>query len=196
MRSTHAISLVMFLAAALCGGCTGNAYLNVVALDYSTIDPQSPPPRTLEFDECYWWVDDDKELHIAMRKKVDIPFIGSLGKIRILAAIRPGGPPAGRERQYDVGPETFRICAEIGPAKTRFSSVRGVIAVAKDGDSRLRGNLRLESSRQVLQLFGDWGRPTITIWNGPFVAVRNREKTEEIEAVVVAEYAQEPEDEE
>lgn len=171
-RSRSSAALV--LAAALCAlpGCSGNAHLEMAALDFQMIDP--PPPRVtrVELDRCYWWTDEDGFVWVSI-ERVMRPFFGAFGEVLLQFSFALDRPPAGKARNYIVGDRELRGRVRLGPSESRFVSVNGIVAAYREPGQRLRGSFRLEATRQTSRVLGGWGLPTKFLLMGTFNAIHD-----------------------
>lgn len=122
-------------------GCAGSAELQFVSTNLASINP--PPPIVYRYDpqQCYWWVDDDGSLNIAMQfDRVNL--FTELGRLRLQLSLMFDAPPAGSGRDYTIGARNVRGRFETALTQARLISSGGVVAVTKTGD-RFRGSFRV-----------------------------------------------------
>jgi hypothetical protein len=176
-------SLGRMLAAAgaltLLVGCCGTGRVEVAALNFRAIDPPAgPPPRfyTVDLDCCYWWLDDDGNVWVAMRRTQPILPFEPGGDFVFQLSLALRDPPAGSARDYLVTRRELRASAKFGPAETRFVSISGIVALYREAGDKLRGSFRLQVAREVNQMLGGWSRPERYLMQGTFMAVRDAER--------------------
>jgi hypothetical protein len=123
------------------GGCAGSAELQFVSTNLAAINPPPPIVYRYEPQQCYWWIDDDGSLNIAMQfDRVNL--FSEIGRLRLQASLMFDAPPAGSGRDYVVGSRNLRGRFESPLAKARLISTSGVVSVSKAGD-RFRGSFRI-----------------------------------------------------
>jgi hypothetical protein len=161
-------------AALLCAapfGC-GAGQLQLISLNLGSIDPPSPRPTEIPLDRCYWWVDEQERVWIAMQRESRPPLLPQ-ARFAFEMSLCLERLPAGPARNYQVRTTELRAVARVGPVEARLTSRRGIVALYREGADRLRGSLRLEALRRVAQLLGGWGAPTRLLLHGSFVATRD-----------------------
>ncbi|MCG3126724.1 MAG: hypothetical protein CHACPFDD_01577 [Phycisphaerae bacterium] len=151
----------------LCGCSAGN--LELVSLDFRSIDPPAAQVTRLPLDRCFWWTDESGRLWLAMERIVQIPFLSNVD-FEFQLSLRLDRPPQGKARNYTVRDAELRAAARVGPAESRFSSLAGILAVYRESGDRLRGSLRLQVARQVNAMLTGWTQPTRYLMLGSFVA--------------------------
>ncbi len=162
------------LAALLCGllGCSGNAQLEMAALDFQMIDPPAPRVTRVDLDRCFWWTDDDGFVWISIERAMR-PFFGAFGEVLLQFSFSLDRPPAGKARNYIVSDRELRGLVRLGPAESRFVSVNGIVAAYREPGQRLRGSFRLEATRQTSRVLGGWGLPARFLLMGSFNAIHD-----------------------
>lgn len=142
-RTAAAIRLVLMTWVAFCAGCTGTAEIQFVSLHVNEIDP--PPAKSQRYDaqEAYWWIDEKKDLNIAMRCRRRNVFLGRLGELELMMSLVPGPPPAGSGRNYTVRQRETRTTLSSGLQFQRFTSYAGIMTVIVDDDKHLKGSFRI-----------------------------------------------------
>jgi hypothetical protein len=177
------IMLAAATATALCG-CTGSGRVLLAALDYQAIDPPAgAPPRffPLDMDRCFWWTDEHGHVWVAM--DCDQPlFLGTNWRFKFRLSLALDQPPAGSTRDYAVAKRELRATAQGGPLRSRYASVRGIVALYREPNEHLRGSFRLEVAREVQQMLGGWGNASRYLMMGTFDAVRDETRGPQIAA--------------
>jgi hypothetical protein len=156
------------VAVLLAGGCSGGK-VQIVSLDYRSIDPPSVEPVEIVLDGCYWWTDEQEQLWVAMNAGWQ-PGLGA-GPLSFKLSLLLPRLPSGEGRDYPVSDRTLRAVARIGPLEGRFCSVTGIVAIYRQPGERLRGALRALVTREVAQLLGGWSKPTRLLMLARFEAV-------------------------
>ena len=128
-------------AAALLFGCTGRADLQFVSTNLTAINP--PPPIVYHYEprHCFWWLDDDGSMNIAMEFE-NMSLFSRLGRLRMQVSLTFENPPAGEARDYAIGPRTVRGRFETAMTQARLISSAGVISISKAPDGNFRGSFR------------------------------------------------------
>jgi len=161
-------------------GCAGHGTVEVASLNFAAIDPPAPPPRStcLALDRCYWWLEEDGTVCVAMQRDIAFAFVPDRFRFRL--SLRLERLPAGKARQYRVGRKELRAVARFGISESRFTSVAGIVALYREPHDRLRGSFRLLVERRVAGLLGGFGAPQRYLFQGTFVAVRDRQRGQPI----------------
>ncbi len=168
-------ALLLASACWLVAGCAGTGRVTVAALDFQAIDPPAgPPPRfmQLNLDRCGWWADEAGHVQVAMECERPSWLVPEW-RFRFQLTLALDEPPAGRARDYRLGPREFRGTARFGPSQSRFESLRGVVALYREGGGQFRGSFRMEAAREVQQLLGGWSRQGRYLMMGTFLAVHD-----------------------
>jgi len=150
-------------------GCAPAGRIELVALNFTSIDPPAPTTGSLDLDHCYWWEDEDGQLWFAAESGMR-PFFGQLGDFRFHLSLALERLPAGKARDYDIRRRELRAVARFGPTESRFTSSRGIMAVYRESHDRLRGSFRIHVRREMTRLLGGWGNPTSYVMQGTFTA--------------------------
>ncbi len=159
----------------LLAGCAGGGRVELVALNFEAIDPPAgPAPRVnrLELDQCFWWLDEQGHVWVAMQREQRWP-VGPDWRFRFQLSFALGEPPAGKARDFRISRREFRAAARFGPSQSRWESVRGIVALYREPGDRLRGSFRLQVTREVQRPLGDWGHPAAYLMLGTFTAVHD-----------------------
>lgn len=157
--------MVVFIA-----GCAGDGKIELVSLDYRSIDPPAPRVFELSLDRCVWWTDAGGRLWLSMDR--DMPSIfGPVGRVRFEMSIRLEKLPSGRARNYSLAADEVRARIRTALGETRLTSISGILAIYREGADRLRGTFRFQANRYTLQVLGGWGRGARFLLLGHFTAV-------------------------
>jgi hypothetical protein len=178
----RAAKILAALLPLLAAGCAGAARLEFVPLNYKSIDPPPALPARVDFQQCCWWVDDDGRLGIAMEKKFTPPFHPEF-KFELQVSLLLEKPPAGKARNYPIGRRELRARVKFGVWESRFSSLNGIAAVYRESGDRLRGALRIQTSRVSSELLGGWSEPANYLMLGTFTAVPDPARGRQIAAL-------------
>jgi len=162
-------------------GCSGGGRVEVVSLNYRSIDPPAPRVARIDLDRCYWWADQEGQVWIAMERETR-PLFGIFGRICFQMSLVLEKLPAGRERYYIAAKRELRARALVGPAQIRFSSAAGILALYREPGDRMRGSFRLLTRRVVTRWLGGWGRPSSYLMLGSFEAVHDEARGRRIAA--------------
>jgi len=152
------------------GGCSGRASLHLIPLGNRAIDASGPLISRVSPTECYYWLNDEGELCIAMRgvkraafdRRFDQEFIASF----VLDA-----PPAGEARNYRVSRRTVRMRSHAGFTHTRSASLNGIVGVWNYDRTTLRGRFRFTVKQQSYSVLVGWGGNTQVLYVGEFSAI-------------------------
>jgi hypothetical protein len=156
-------------------GCTGSGRLEFASLDFKAIDP--PPPRVspLKVQECYWWTDQDGQVWIAMQRR-GTTFFNPRLRFEFQLSLVLEKLPAGQARNYQLRRRELRARVKFGPWESRFASQLGIAALYREAGDRLRGSLRVQTTRVSLQFLGSWSDPVRYLMLGSFVAVPDEQR--------------------
>lgn len=172
--------LCVVASAAVCG-CAGSGSLELISLNFKSIDPPAPRGSRLKLDHCYWWQDESGQVWIAMERKQSLlpgdEFLFVFNMSLVLEKM-----PAGAARNYMVSDRALRAAARIGPAELRFTSEAGALALYRESGDRLRGSFRLRVARQYGTMLGGWSRPARYLMQGTFIAVPDEARGRQIAA--------------
>jgi hypothetical protein len=163
----------------LLGGCAGHASIQVVPLSLKKIDTANPLVRNITPDACYYWINEDGELCIAMRE-VRKSLLGKpYGKEFHLSLVLEG-VPAGSTRDFALNRRSVRARQRRGYTHTRSASLAGVAAVWDYGKRELRGRFRAAAVQQSYSVLRGWKGDRRVLLVGEFTAVYNRQAGEKI----------------
>lgn len=158
-------SIFYFLA-----GCSGSAALHMVPTGYTRMDVQAPLVVPLHAARCWYWIDDNRQIRVAMSN----PGAGRTLELSLVL----DGLPAGAARNYRVTRYTLRGTVSRGAEHTRFASVRGIAAVWLDGPDRIHGRFRMSTKYERFNLLLGWHGAQEVLLLGEFRAVRDRDRCE------------------
>jgi hypothetical protein len=166
---------VLLAATLLVTGCTGTGRLEFASLDFRAVDP--PPPRVspVSVQECYWWTEPNGQLWIAMQSH-RTPLIYPELRFQFQLSLALEKLPAGKARDYKLGRRELQVRVRLGPWESRFSSQVGIAALYREPGNRLRGSVRVQTSRVTLQWLGGWGEPVRYLMLGAFTAVHDEQR--------------------
>lgn len=141
-----AISTVV-LAVLLCGlmavGCGGRAEISLISLNAQAIDPPRVEPSVFNADQCYWWVDEEGDLNLAMRSQWTTLILGRFVTNEFAMSLVLDKPPAGSGRDYRVGLRESRTILTSPLQTQRLFSTAGVICVLMDPGDATHGSFRI-----------------------------------------------------
>jgi len=160
-------------------GCNGLASVHVIPMGSKRISATAPLIQRVAPGECYYWVDGNGALCVAMRQHRG-QGLGKLFEYDAAMSLVFGGPPSGPARTYGVSTRTFRSRTRHGLTHTRAASTSGVAGVWDYGKPRLRGRFRLVAKEQSYWAPIGWGADRFTLIVGEFVAVYDRAKGERL----------------
>lgn len=126
-------------------GCSGKGTIQLVSLNMTDIDP--PEAKVWKFDaqQNYWWIDSNGELNISLLHRHD-SLLGVFGSYHVGLSLVFDEPPAGRARNYKVGPREARATFASAMANMRFTPFAGIVSVIIGKDGVLRGSYRIWST--------------------------------------------------
>lgn len=171
--------IVMLIALA---GCRGGGTIHVVPLGGKSLSTDKPLIVRVEPDECYYWINDENELCIAMRHRKSSLFGRRFSRAFNLSLVLDE-PPAGSARQYRVRRKAMRSRFAAGFEQTRSGSYAGLVGVWGYGTGKLNGRFRLTIKRQSYSVLVGWSANTTALMVGEFTAVPDRTAGEAIMAV-------------
>lgn len=134
----HSSLFVLFLT-----GCSGRGDIEFVSLNMTEIDPPQAQAWSFKAPECYWWIDAEGELNIAMRHRQRNPLLGKIAQVDLVMSFVFDSPPAGRARNYKISNQDVRTLYASPLAMQRFSAAGGIVGVTIGQDGILRGSYRL-----------------------------------------------------
>ncbi len=167
-------------------GCAPVATVHVIPLNLQKINVNRPLLATFTADECYYWVNDESELCIAMTGKIKaglfstrfFGIVGRPGRHEFDLSLVLEGLPAGSSRAYLATFRTARSRMRDGGAHTRFASFEGVVSVWDYGGQKMGGRFRLKAVQQSFMVLSGWWRDTQVLCLGEFTAEHDRRRGE------------------
>ena len=151
----------------------------MVALDAKKIAVTGPLVPHITPDECYYWLNDDGKLCVALRQKHQ-SFFSPIFSQDISLSLVLGEPPAGDTRAYPATRETLRMRTTSGVTQLRSGSLAGGSVVWDYGKRQLRGRFRITVKQQTYTVLTDWTGQSRVLLIGEFTATENRERGAEI----------------
>ncbi len=179
-RASWVLVAILVLCAAATG-CNGHGRLELVPLNYRSIDPPAARVVRLDVDRCYWWSDESGQVWVAM-ETARRPLFGVFGEFVFQLSLVLERLPAGEGRNYTVARRELRALARFALTEGRFVSAAGIVALYREEHDRLRGSFRLLARREVSKLLGGWGRPSSYLMQGTFEAVHDEQRGRRIAA--------------
>ncbi len=175
----RSVSAIMAVWAFLAAGCAGHASINVATLSMRNINTAGPLVRRITPDECYYWINDKKELCVAMRE-TRLSLLGSRLRREFVLSLVLEGLPAGSTRYYPVKRRTLRSRHKHGYAHVRSASLGGIATVWDFGRRRLHGRFRAVAKEQSYSVLNGWGSNRRVLIVGEFAGVENQRAGEKI----------------
>jgi len=165
------------IAAGACG-CSGSATVQFVSLHQSEIDPPPPTVFRLDAKECYWWLDDNGELNVALRCEMRNLLLGKYGRADFDMSFVLGSPPAGSGRNYPIRQYETRTVFVSALASQRWLSQNGIVGVTVRDDETLSGSFRIwmnpQTELQMMAFLPDRQGPALCF--GTFRAVKDESR--------------------
>lgn len=160
-------------------GCTGHAEMNLIPLGMKDLDPSKPLASELRAGECYYDLDENGRIRIAMRYR-NLALFGPMSRSSMTLSLLIDEPPAGRARNYPIAGQTLRAQAQTSILYHRFRSTHGIAVVHDVGSNGLRGRFRCYVRYQRGNVVTGWRGTGLLLLTGRFSAVRDPEKTAEL----------------
>lgn len=171
------MSIALAVGCVLAGGCAGAAKLSVISTNQARISKTAPLVVELHAAECYYWIEDER-ITIAL---ADENFtLSEYGKKSLVVSIVLDGLPAHCSRDYRLNRNSIRLKYGNGPQHIRLASLSGILALWLEGDTRIKGRLRSFAKQQQFHVLRGWSGNRRVLLVGDFVAVRDRERTEQL----------------
>jgi len=168
------------LVTTIAAGCGGSATVWLVPIQYGAIEAQAPLVVDLSAQECYYWIDPEKQqVRIAITARQDALFNENAARSLDVSLVLDG-LPANNARDYRANRRTVRGTASERGDFVRFASVRGIAAVWFDQPDCLHGRVRVQAKYQQYSLLFGWHASQPVLMLGEFVAIRDRERCEAI----------------
>lgn len=169
-----AILAVPPVCAATGAGCSGSAWLSVVPLSLKTVGDNHPLEIRYTPDRCYYWIDQDDRLCIAMAFD-NITLFGVRGRQSVAVSMVLDEMPAGPGRSYRATRYTLRMIAHVVPNHWRWASLAGTVSVWRQGANGFRGRFRVFAKQQNFHVALGWYGNQRAVMIGEFEAVHNPE---------------------
>jgi len=161
------------LLSILVSGCTGRAEINFVPLGTKRIDTTTPLIVSVAPDECYFWVNEQEELCMAMRS-LSRSIFGKRFEKEFVLSLVARGLPAGGAREYRVDRRTARMTRDAAYVHSRSTSLSGILTVWDYRRNRLRGRFRFTTKEQSYSVLKGWSGNHAVFVVGEFTAVHNQ----------------------
>ncbi len=172
------MALTLVVSGLLTTGCNGWARLNLISTELERISKSAPLVVELSAAECYYSIEAER-ITIALTDE-NISLTGEYGKRSLVTSIVLEGLPAYQSRDYRLDRNSVRGKYRRGPKHVRFASLGGILGLWLEGDNQLKGRLRAFVKQQQFHVLRGWSGNRRVLLVGDFVAVRNRERTEEL----------------
>ncbi len=163
------------LATVAASGCTGNARLTLIPLNSSGLTPRSQLEYTVSPQECYWWVDEEDRLCLAMCYH-NFSILGDLTRDAFELSFVFKDPPPEEEEVYVARRNVARAVWHRSAWHLRLLAQMGNVAIERRSDEILAGRLRLRCSSEEFWILTGWQRKSPVLIQGQFTAVRNAEQ--------------------
>lgn len=160
-------------------GCAGRATVHMIPLGAKRIDTTAPLTVRVSPGECYFWVNEQEELCLAMRSHSRSIF-GRRFENEFLMSFVAKGLPAGSGRDYRMDRRTARVTHDAGYGHTRSSSLSGILAVWDYRRNQLRGRFRFTAKQQSYSVLSGWSGNNAVLLVGEFMAVGNEAAGKEL----------------
>lgn len=148
-------------------------------MDFKRITTNRPLMSHYKPNECYYWINDDGKLCVAMQRRGG-RLLGNWFRREFSLSMVLGEPPTGEARTYFGHRRTLRALNHRGLAHDRYASFRGATGVWGYGSGTLRGRFRFSVKGQSYLVLTDWASDRLELLTGAFTAVENREAGERI----------------
>ncbi len=176
IRAAHLPAwLGCIVATVAASGCTGNARLTLIPLRSSTLTPRSQLEYTVSPQECYWWVDEQDRLCLAMCYH-NFSILGDLTRDAFELSFVFKDPPPKEEKVYVARRDVARALWHRSAWHLRLRAQTGNVAVERRSEDVLAGRLRLTCSSEAFWILKGWERKSRVLIQGHFTAVRNAEQ--------------------
>ena len=154
-------------------GCRGGGIIHSIPLGTKRISTDSPLIETRRPGECYYWLDEQGRLCVALRYAQPSIFGKILSENRSTSLVFES-VPADRARSYPVDRRTLRTRTDQGFTHLRGASLSGIAAVWDYRPGKpLRGRFRITATQQSFSILTGWSGDARVLWAGDFTAVPN-----------------------
>jgi len=160
-------------------GCSGHAVVHTIPLGVKQINTTGPLLLLESLSECYYWINDQNALCVAMRKNQGSIFGRLLERELVLSFVLPG-LPAATSRDYRMDQSTARLISRSGLGHQRGGSLNGILTVWNYGKGRLRGRFRFTAKQQSYSVLTGWSGNYQSLYLGDFAAVEDRVRGEKL----------------
>jgi hypothetical protein len=140
---------LLFTALWSMAGCSGSAIVQFVSLHPSEIDPPHAAVWRLDAQQCYWWIDQNGELNVAMRCQRRDLLAGRFGRVDLDMSFVLGDSPAGSGRNYAIHQREMRSLFVSALQTQRLIAQQGIVGVTIRDDRTIRGSFRVWITPQV-----------------------------------------------
>lgn len=158
------------------GGCT-RGRVTLLPINFQRIDSSAPLIEEFRPTECYYWLNDHRQLCIAMAVRCTALRPPSTGREFYLSIVLDE-PPAGTARTYKVHSDTFRGRRRIGLNTIRFASLEGIVGVWDYGSGNLSGRFQFRGLQQSYMVLTGWAYTRTLFAVGEFRARMDRARGE------------------
>ncbi len=177
VRSATRLCLAGFVATIW--GCAGRATVHAIPLGTQRINTSGPLIPEFKPDECYYWIDDDGRLCVAIRS-VKTSFVDPRLSQGFVLSFVFDGTPAGSARDFRMNRRTARCRSHAAIFQTRSASLGGIATVWGYGKKVLHGRFRFPAKIQVHHLLAGWRDDGTVVYTGEFSAVCDRKRGQAI----------------
>lgn len=153
--------------------------MHIIPLGDRKISASEPLTVTIHPTKCYYWVNDDGRLCLAMRA-FHGSILGPLREKETLISLVLDEPPAGTAKDYRVNRDTYRARLRAGFRHVRSASMSGIVGVWDYGQRRIRGRFRLTVRQESYSVLTGWSGDVRALVLGEFTARPNRPRGESI----------------
>jgi hypothetical protein len=178
-RSFRWFSLAAAAAASVLAGCTGSGQVQMVPWMRSDIRPGEPLIGLIQAREAWYWPDEKGGLNIVLARR-QRSLMDPMLDFNWVISIVLEDLPAGREKLYRAGPQTFRMTQSYGVDRRRGRSLAGVVVIERAGKNRIRGRFHVLMGQQQFTLLSGWSPPLnrapLSVVVGQFEAVLDAAK--------------------
>ena len=132
----------------LCTACSPGK-IELVSLQFKTIDPPRPQAIEVELQHAHWQETESGRLQITASREATIPIVNL--RQRVLFSLELERLPRGKAKEYKLDRQTLRGYVEVGPQQGRFESLGGIAVVyGTDDENSIRVLFRLIANRYRL----------------------------------------------
>lgn len=143
MKRPRQLTACLTFACLFLVGCGGSAKLSFISMHSQSIDPPRVEPYDFHAQECYWWIDEDGDLCLAVAAHEGSLFLGRLGDVDVELSFVLGKPPAGSGRDYALSQRGVRSIVRSAMQNQRFNAISGVISVLTKPGDEMHGSFRI-----------------------------------------------------